>query len=153
MKIIKYNLSTVFSGIIIFLPLAFFNGCAGLDQFDPPPPAEPAIINNALPFVDVPVPDGFNRDQSKSFVYETGSNDMKVGRLFFDGNSGLQPTVEFYQNEMVNKGWTLTNSMASTDTILNYRKEGWICTVIIRPRSFSRSIVEIQIGPVQMQSK
>ena len=152
MKIIKYNLSTVFSGIIIFLPLAFFNGCAGLDQFRPPP-EEPAIINNALPFVDVPVPDGFNRDQSKSFVYETGSNDMKVGRLFFDGNSGLQPTVEFYQNEMVNKGWTLTNSMASTDTILNYRKEGWICTVIIRPRSFSRSIVEIQIGPVQRQSK
>jgi len=152
LKIIKYNLSTVFSGIIIFLPLAFFNSCAGLDQFHPPP-AEPAIINNALPFVDVPVPDGFNRDQSKSFVYETGSNDMKVGRLFFNGNSGLKPTVEFYQNEMVNKGWTLTNSMASTDTILNYRKEGWICTVIIRPRSFSRSIVEIQIGPVQMQSK
>ena len=151
MKIINYNLSTVFSGIIVFLPLAFFNSCAGLDQFDLPP--EPAIINNALPFVDVPVPDGFNRDQSKSFVYETGSNDMKVGRLFFNGNSGLKPTVEFYQNEMVNKGWTLTNSMASTDTILNYRKEGWICTVIIRPRSFSRSIVEIQIGPVQMQSK
>ena len=70
MEIIKYNLSTVFSGIIIFLPLAFFNGCAGLGQFDPPPP-EPAIIDNALPFVDVPVPDGFNRDQSKSFVYET----------------------------------------------------------------------------------
>ena len=152
MKIIKYNLSTVFSGIIIFLPLAFFNGCAGLDQFDPPPP-EPAIINNALPFVDVPVPDGFNRNQSKSFVYETGNADMKVGRLFFDGATGLKPTVEFYQNEMINKGWALVNSMASTDTILNYRKEGWICTVIIRPRSFSRSIVEIQIGPVQMQSK
>jgi len=154
LKIIKYNLSTVFSGIIIFLPLAFFNGCAGLDQFAPAPaPPEPAIINNALPFVDVPVPNGFNRDQSKSFVYETGSNNMKVGRLFFNGDLDLKPTVEFYQNEMVNKGWTLSNSMASTDTILKYRKEGWICTVIIRPRSFSRSIVEIQIGPVQMQSK
>ena len=58
-----------------------------------------------------------------------------------------------YQNEMINKGWGLVNSMASTDTILNYRKEGWVCTVIIRPRSFNRSIVEIQIGPVQMQSK
>ena len=153
MKIIKYNLSTVFSGIIIFLPLAIFNGCAGLDQFEKQVPPEPAIINNALPFIDVPVPNGFNRDQSKSFVYETGNNDMKVGRLFFNGASGLKPTVEFYQNEMINKGWALVNSMASTDTILNYRKEGWICTVIIRPRSFSRSIVEIQIGPVQMQSK
>ena len=153
MKIIKFSLPTVFLGITILLALAFFNGCAGLDQFEKQVPPEPAIINNALPFIDVPVPNGFNRNQSKSFVYETGSNDMKVGRLFFNGNSGLKPTVEFYQNEMVNKGWTLANSMASTDTILNYQKEGWICTVIIRPRSFSRSIVEIQIGPVQMQSK
>ena len=153
MKIIKCRPSTVFSRIIIFLSLAFFSGCAGLDQFEKQVPPEPAIINNALPFIDVPVPNGFNRDQSKSFVYETGNNDMKVGRLFFNGASGLKPTVEFYQNEMVNKGWTLTDSMASTDTILNYRKEGWICTVIIRPRTFNRSIVEIQIGPVQMQSK
>ena len=157
MKIIKYNLSTVFSGIISFLPLAFFNGCAGpdgfnLDQFGPTPPAEPAIINNALPFVDVPVPNGFNRDQSKSFVYD-GGNEMKVGHLFFSGSTGLEPTVEFYRNEMINKGWTLINSMASTDTVLNYQKEGWTCTVIIRPRSFSRSNLEILIGPVQVQSK
>ena len=152
MKIIKYNLLAIFSGIIIFLSLVFFNGCAGLDQFEKQVPPEPAIINNALPFVDVPVPSGFNRDQAKSFVYD-GGNEMKVGRLFFNGALGLKPTVEFYQNEMINKGWALVNSMASTDTILNYRKEGWICTVIIRPRSFSRSIVEIQIGPVQMQSK
>jgi len=152
LKITKYNLSTVFLGIIIFLPLAFFNGCAGLNQFDPTPPAEPAIINNALPFVDVPVPSGFNRDQAKSFVYD-GGNEMKVGRLFFNGSSGLKPTVEFYQNEMINKGWTLINSIASTETILNYQKEGWRCNVIIRPRSFSRSNIEILIGPVQIQSK
>ena len=152
MKIIKYNLSTFFSGIIIFSSLAFFNGCAGLDQFEKHPPPEPAIINNALPFVDVPVPDGFNRDQLKSFVYD-GGNEMKVGHLFFSGSTGLEPTVEFYRNEMINKGWTLINSMASTDTVLNYQKEGWTCTVIIRPRSFSRSNLEILIGPVQVQSK
>ena len=152
MKIIKYNLSTAFSGIIIFLTLAFFNGCAALDQFDPTLPAKPAIINNALPFVDVPVPDDFNRDQLKSFVYD-GGNEMKVGHLFFSGSTGLEPTVEFYKNEMINKGWTLINSMASTDTVLNYQKEGWTCTVIIRPRPFSRSNLEILIGPVQMQSK
>ena len=153
MKIIKYSLPTVFLRMVIFLSLAFFNGCAGLDKFEKQVPPEPAIINNALPFIDVPVPNGFNRDQSKSFVYETSNNDMKVGRLFFNGASGLKQTVEFYQNEMINKGWVLVNSMASTDTILNYRKEGWICTVIVRPRAFGRSIVEIQIGPVQMQSK
>ena len=152
MGIIKYNLSTVFSGIIIFSSLAFFNGCAGLDQFEKQVPPEPAIINNALPFLDVPVPNGFNRDQLRSFVYD-GGNEMKVGRLFFSGSTGLEPTVEFYQNEMINKGWALINSIASTETILNYRKEGWTCTVIIKPRSFSRSNIEILIGSVQMQSK
>ena len=164
MKKIKCSRPTVYSGIIIFLSLTFFNGCAGpdgfnMDQFGPTPPAEPAIISNALPFVDVPVPDGFNRDQSKSFVYE-GGNEIKVGRLFFTGcsslgcgNTSLETTVEFYQNEMINKGWALINSIASTATILNYRKEGWTCTVIIKPRSFGRSHIEIQIGPVQIQSK
>ena len=153
MKITKHNLSIDYLEIIIILSLAFSNGCAMMNQWEEPTPPQPEIINNALPFTDVPVPSGFNRDQLKSFVYETGNNDMKVGRLFFNGNTGMKETVEFYQNEMINKGWTLVNAMASTDTILNYRKEGWVCTVIIRPRSFSRSKVEIQIGPVQMQSK
>ena len=152
MKKIKCRRPTVFSGIIIFLSLTFFNGCAGLDQFEKQVPPEPAIINNALPFVDVPVPSGFNRDQAKSFVYD-GGNEMKVGRLFFSGSTGLEPTAEFYQNEMINTGWALINSIASTETILNYQKEGWTCTVIIKPRSFSRSNIEILIGPVQMQSK
>ncbi len=124
-----------------------------MNQIDVPPPPQPEIINNALPFTDVPVPSGFSRDQLRSFVYETGNNEMKVGRLFFSGNKNLELTVEFYQNEMINKGWALVNSMASTETILNYQKEGWVCTVIIRPRSFNRSIIEIQIGPVQMKSK
>ena len=153
MKIIKHNLSTVYLEIIIILYLVVLNGCAMMNQLEVPVPPQPETINNALPFTDVPVPNGFNRDQLKSFVYATGNNEMKVGRLFFSGNTGLKPTVEFYQNEMINKGWSLVNSMASTETILNYQKEGWTCTVIIRPRSFNRSSLEILIGPVQMQSK
>ena len=153
MKTIKHNPLTVHLKIIVISSFLFFNACAMMNQLEEPTPPQPAIINNALPFIDVPVPSGFNRNQLKSFVYETGNDDMKVGRLFFNGNSGLKETVEFYQNEMINKGWALVNAMASTDTILNYRKEGWACTVIIRPRSFSRSKVEIQIGPVQIQSK
>ena len=152
MKIIKHNLSTVYLEIVIILYLVVLNGCAMMNQLEDPVPPQPETINNALPFTDVPVPSGFNRDQAKSFVYD-GGNEMKVGRLFFNGSSGLKPTVEFYQNEMINKGWTLINSIASTETILNYQKEGWRCNVIIRPRSFSRSNIEILIGPVQIQSK
>ena len=153
MKIIKCNPSIIYLGIIITFSLVFSSGCAQFSQFEKSSPPHAETINNALPFLDVPVPSGFNRDQLKSFVYETGTNEMRVGRLFFSGSRGLKETVEFYRNEMINKGWTLVNSMASRETILNYRKEGWICTVIIKPRSFSRSNLEIQIGPVQMQSK
>ena len=153
MKIIKHNPPNAYLRAIIVLFLSVFNGCAGMDQLEKEAPPVPLVINNALPFTDVPVPGGFNRDQKKSFVYDTGNDNMRVGHLFFDGDTGLKPTVEFYRNEMANKGWTLVNSMASTDTFLNYNKEGWVCTIIIRERSFNRSTVEVQIGPVQMQSK
>ena len=132
----------------------FINGCAGIiDKIEGETPPQPEIISNALPFIDVPVPSGFIRNQLKSFIYEAGNENMKVGRLFFEGNKSLKDVVEFYQNEMVNKEWSLTNSMASKDTILNYRKTGWTCTVIVRPRSFSRSNIEILIGPVQTGSE
>ncbi|SVD17300.1 uncharacterized protein METZ01_LOCUS370154, partial [marine metagenome] len=82
-----------------------------MDQFEKSPPPQ-QTIDNALPFADVPVPNGFTRDQSKSFVYETGNNEVKVGRLFFNGNKDLKTIVEFYQNEMINKGWVLVNLIA-----------------------------------------
>ena len=153
MKIIKYDQLTAYLRVIIFLFFTIFNGCAGMDQLEKEAPPEPLIITNALPFTDIPVPSGFNRDLKKSFVYDTGNDRMRVGHLFFNGNTGLKLTVEFYRNEMANKGLTLVNSMASTGTFLNYNKEGWVCTIIIRSRSFNRSNVEVQIGPVQMQSK
>ena len=153
MKIIKNNQLAFCQTLATFLLLVFINGCAVIDKMGKETPPQREVISNALPFIDVPVPSGFIRDQVKSFVYETGNERMKVGRLFFKGNKSLKDVVEFYQNEMINKEWTLINSMASKDTILNYRKTGWTCTVIVRPRSFSRSNIEIQIGPVQTGSK
>jgi hypothetical protein len=153
LKIIKNNQLAFCQTLAIFLLLIFINGCAVIDKMGKATPPQREVINNALPFIDVPVPSGFIRDQSKSFVYETGNEHLKVGRLFFEGNKSLKDVVEFYRNEMINKEWSLINSMASKNTILNYRKTGWTCAVIVRPRSFSRSNIEIQIGPVQTGSK
>ena len=153
MKIIKNNQLAFCQTLATFLLLVFINGCAVIDKMGKETPPQREVISNALPFIDVPVPSGFIRDQVKSFVYETGNEQMKVGRLFFKGNKSLKDVVEFYQNEMINKEWTLINSMASKDTILNYRKAGWTCTIIVRPSPFSRSTIEIQIGPVQIGPK
>ena len=153
LKIIKNNQLVFCQSLATFLFLILINGCAIIDKVGKETPPQREVITNALPFIDVPVPSGFIRDQLKSFVYETGNEHMKVGRLFFEGNKSLKDVVEFYQNEMINKEWTLINSMAGKDTILSYRKTGWTCAVLVRPRSFSRSIIEIQIGPVQTRSK
>ena len=153
MKIIKNNQLAFCQTLATFLLLVFINGCAVIDKMGKETPPQREVISNALPFIDVPVPSGFIRDQLKSFVYETGNEQMKVGRLFFKGNKSLKDVVEFYQNEMINKEWTLINSMAGKDTILNYRKTGWTCAVFVRPRSFNRSNIEVQVGPVQTGSE
>tara|TARA_B100000959_G_scaffold96619_1_gene102372 strand:- start:5990 stop:6448 length:459 start_codon:yes stop_codon:yes gene_type:complete len=151
LKTVKGNQSSVFVCIIILMFLVFSGGCTSLKNLDlelekesSPPPPDPIIL--AHPFTDVSVPGGFEKDQSKSFVYESGSGSVKVGRLFFKGSSNMEDTVEFFQDEMTNHGWTLVNSMTHGGKILNYQKEGSVCTVIIQS-SMLGSRVEIQIGP------
>ena len=135
----------------IFCLLFMFSGCASLqesiDNFgieETPPLPDP--VNLAYPFTDIPIPKGFDRDHAKSFVYESGSGTIKVGRLFFSGIGNMEKTMSFYQSEMVNQGWNLINAMEHDGTILNYKKEGWISTVVIRSKWRSTKI-KVVIGP------
>ena len=109
----------------------------------PPPPPPPEVV---YPFSDIPVPSGFDRNHSKSFVYESGSGAVKVGRFFYSGWGKLDEVISFYQNEMVNKGWSLINTIKHETTILNYEKEGGICVLMIRS-TLGRIEIEIQAGP------
>lgn len=133
-------------GFLVFFILIFAAACATLETSDKkgPPPPEP--VNLAHPFTDIPVPGGYDLDRSRSFVYESGSGAIKVGRLFFTGWDNMEVSFAFYQNEMANNGWTLVNSMEHKGKILHYEKEGWVCTVIINP-AFMGSDIEVQVGP------
>ncbi len=129
--------------------LLFFSGCAewdlGVDaKNDPPPP--PPTLETAYPFSDIPVPFDFSRDNSKSFIYESGSGTVKVGRFIYSGWTNLDDIITFYQNEMLNKGWNLVNSIKAENHIMNYEKEGWVSTVILNS-NLGRTIIEIQAGP------
>lgn len=97
-------------------------------------------------FSDVPVPASFKLDREKSFVYETGSSAVKIGRLFYTGMSRVDDLVAFYQGEMVNNGWSLVRIIEQSNTIMLYEKKGWVCTVYITGGTF-RSTIEIQLGP------
>ena len=138
--------------IVFLFILLFFSGCATWDEWkigsdgksEPPPPP---ITETAQPFTDIPVPSGFSRDNAKSWIYESGSGTVKVGRLFFSGWENMDHVLPFYQNEMLNKGWTLVNSIKTEkNQILNYEKEGTVSTIMLRSRLMN-TFIEIHVGP------
>ena len=125
----------------------FVAGCTAWDAMTaetPPPPLPPPELVH--PFSDIPVPSGFDRNHSKSFVYESGSGAVKVGQIFFSGWGKLDEVISFYQNEMVNKGWSLINTIKHETTILNYEKEGGVCVLMIHS-TLGKIYIEIQAGP------
>ena len=135
---------------IFFFITLFFSGCAGLDiglDGNKNSPSKPPQQANAYPFSDIPVPVGFSRDESKSWIYESGSGTVKVARLFFSGYKNLDTVVIFYQNEMLNKGWSLVNSIKTErEHLINFQKEGWVCTIKLSGNIVS-TFIEIQAGP------
>ncbi len=97
-------------------------------------------------FSDVPVPGKFKLDREKSFVYETGNNKVKVGRLLYSGTGKIEEVAAFYQGEMPGHGWALVRSMELSGATLLYEKQGWSCMIAINS-SFGQSTIEIQVGP------
>jgi hypothetical protein len=135
--------------IFLFMTL-FFSGCSnldlGLDKNSSTLPPAPVTIETAYPFSDIPVPPDFTRDVSKSFIYESGSGSAKVGRFIYTGWENIEEIITFYQNEMINRGWSLINSIKHENYILNYQKEGWVSTITLHS-NIGRTIIEIQAGP------
>ncbi|MBL4665397.1 MAG: hypothetical protein JKY23_05555 [Nitrospinaceae bacterium] len=135
---------------IFFFITLFFSGCAewnlGLNNSTSTLPPAPLTIETAYPFSDIPVPFDFTQDNSKSFIYESGSGTVKVGRFIYTGWDNIEKIITFYQNEMINRGWSLINSIKHENYILNYEKEGWVSTIILHS-NIGRTIIEIQAGP------
>ena len=133
----------------IFMTL-FFSGCAGLDiglDDKTSSPSRPPQQANAYPFSDIPVPPDFSRNETKSWIYESGSGTVKVARLFFAGYKNIDDVVIFYQNEMLNKGWSLVNSIKTDkEHLMNFQKEGWVSTLKLTSNIVS-TFIEIQAGP------
>ena len=97
-------------------------------------------------FPDIPFPSRFRYDRSKSFIYESGSGTLKVGKLFFKGWAEVDSVISFFQNEMLNNGWTLVRVIEHDGTMLLYEKETRVCTINITSL-LGQSSIEIQIGP------
>lgn len=107
---------------------------------EPPPPAV------ALQFPSIPIPKGTELDRDKTFIYESGSGKVKVGRLVFSVWNKTQDVVDYFREEMVKNGWKSVRTMEHTDTILLYERKGKVATIIIK-HSMGKTHIEIQIGP------
>ncbi|MFQ5450223.1 MAG: hypothetical protein ACE5E9_06310 [Nitrospinaceae bacterium] len=139
----KFSLALALTASLYLIVLT---GCAGRHNADKASDPAAKFSDVAYPFTDVPVPNGFSVDREKSFIYESGSGKIKVGRLYYSGWNNSQEVVNYYQNVMINKGWKLVNAMEHAGMILNYEKKGWACTLIVT-ESWFKTHVEIQIGP------
>jgi hypothetical protein len=123
-----------------------FSACASNKTMAAGANGEPTSIKDANPFASIPIPGNFKFDSNKSFIYESGSGTVKVGRLFYYGWLSLEETIQFFENEMVNKGWKLINVIRQEGTILNYQKDAQMASLSIT-HSWAQSYVEIRIGP------
>ena len=136
-----YNLFFVLTASFALLAMT---GCS---LFTPDPEDSVAEITDvAHPFTDVPIPSGFDADRSKSFVYESGTGNIKVGRLYYSGWHDSQEVVNYYHNAMINKGWKMVNAMEHDGMILNYQKKTRVCTIIVTD-ALLKTHLEIQVGP------
>ena len=129
------------------LALTAASGCALMpDSSDEKASTTEELMSSAYPFTDLPVHSSFTLDRSKSFIYESGSGSLKVGRLYYSAWNKAQEVVDYYQSVMASHGWKLINAMEHDGVILNYEKEGWVCTLIIKEYLF-KTYIEVQIGP------
>ena len=141
------NTNPVFCIILLaLLTIALTSGCALMSSDDPNADTSQELMNSAHPFSDLPVHSSFTLDRSRSFIYESGSGSIKVGRLYYTAWNDAQEVVDYYQNVMPSHGWNLINAMEHDGVILNYQKEGWVCTLVIQ-KVLLKTQIEAQIGP------
>ena len=100
----------------------------------------------ALQFSNIPLPEGVELNRDKTFIYESGSGDVKVGRLSFSLWNRAGDVVEYFRNEMPGRGWQSIRIIEHDVTIMLYEMENEVCTVIVEP-SMGKTKIEIQIGP------
>ncbi|QPJ65414.1 MAG: hypothetical protein G3M78_08430 [Candidatus Nitrohelix vancouverensis] len=132
--------------VVLLAFLVFVTACAGHSTLGKGLKSEVKPFKEAVPFSEIPMISSFDFDPDASFIYESGSGSVKVGRLFYSGWGNLEDTVKFFENEMVNKGWSLVNSIRQNGVILNYQNDAQVATLIIT-HDWGKSFIEIQIGP------
>lgn len=139
----KYTFALVFA-----VALAGLAGCGGTpEKATGPAPEQMPPPSVAMQFPNVPIPKGIELDRGKTFIYESGSGDIKVGRLVFSVWNKAEDVVDYFRTEMVQNGWTPLQIVEHDTRTMLYERTGQVCTVSVTPSSLGKTHIEIQVGP------
>lgn len=97
-------------------------------------------------FPVLPFPPGYEMDRDRSFIYESGRGQVKVGGIHLSVFDTPDDMVSFYRAEMKSKGWRLIQMVDHRGTLMLYEKKTLICTIVIES-SAEKTLIVIHIGP------
>lgn len=88
-------------------------------------------------FKDILVPNIMEFDRDKSMYVK--SQDFNGGILHFSGRAETNSLINFFENSMPRKGWTLSGSVKTKKTLLIFTKPDKTCMISIVDPDFSLS--------------
>jgi len=123
--------------MIYFLTMAVLvlssQGCTYFDRVDEENPA--AMVPESQPFYpqdfkEVLIPEGLAPDMEESMYAK--SDTFKGGILNFQGRIEITSLTQFFENTMPQKGWRLSGSVKSAQSLLIFTKPDKTCMIIIK---------------------
>jgi hypothetical protein len=86
-------------------------------------------------FDDVLIPDGLTLDRNESMYIKSES--FNGGILNYQGRLEVNSMTEFFENTMPEKGWTLSGSVKSANSLLIFTKHEKTCMISITESKLS----------------
>ncbi len=100
------------------------------------------------PIPDVPAPLGFKMDQKHSL--SAAAPGVRLITYRYKGSADKWAVGRFYKRQMPSYQWVHEADRMIHGTIfLNFRKEGELCTIVIRDRTWGGSEVDVEVFPAR----
>jgi hypothetical protein len=128
--------------LLVCLVLSVFvlsvQGCTYFDRTDEEGTA--ALVQESQPFYprdfnEVLIPDGLMLDRTESMYIKSES--FNGGILNYQGRLEVNSLTEFFENTMPQKGWQLSGSVKSANSLLIFTKSEKTCMISITESKLS----------------
>ena len=129
--------------LLVCLVLSVFvlsvQGCTYFDRTDEEGTA--ALAPESQPFYpkdfnEILIPDGLTLDRVESMYIKSES--FNGGILNYQGRLEVNSLIEFFENTMPQKGWKLSGSVKSANSLLIFTKPEKTCMISITENKLSR---------------